>query len=243
MALGLLSWQHMVFTQEQWRNDTHQTKRSPMTPASLTELSPGKCRSLLNGLAMASHIFWGPNPSSCREMVKKDYIQDLMELASILGEENGASARAMASYLAEAEEPGELCRQLEESYVPLFVNNHGGAAAPPYHSCYEGEQGLLMGRPAEMMARRLEAAGIDLAELTSEPPDHLAVELEYLFLLLEAAFSQDDPRLLAEARSFAGQEMLPWLESFRQRLGRQSANLLYPSAADLVLAMVRLAAG
>jgi TorA maturation chaperone TorD len=69
--------------------------------------------------------------------------------------------------------------------VRLFISNRTGITAPLFHSCYASGDGLLMGEPARMMREVLAAQGLDLAETVHEPPDHLSIELEYLYYLRE----------------------------------------------------------
>ena len=212
-------------------------------PASLSELSQRECAIYLNGLALVSQVFWGPEPEACREMLSGRYLQDLTDLNDLLDQEGSAPHREMALFLSGFSDPKRLTEALEGDYLPLFISNKGGIAAPLYQSCHENPDGAMMGRPAVMMRERLEQAGLSLGGQSQEPPDHLAVELEYLFLMLEAAFNHDDPRLLTEARAFAANEMLPWMGSFRGRLDGRDASGFYRSAADLALSLVKLAAG
>ena len=209
----------------------------------LSELSPNEFRCLLNGLALMSQLYWGPTPELCQELVRVETAQELMELGDLLHEESGQAARDLVGSLQAIKDPVELYSALEPMFVGTFVSAPGGGVIPLYHSCYQNEEGLMMGEAARMMQMRLAEAGVDLEAITSEPPDHLAVELEYLFLLLEQAYTQDAPRLLNLARDFAAQELLPWLEEMQRRLPQADQCLLYPSATELLLAMVRLTAG
>ena len=219
------------------------TREVVAVPASLSELSQRECATYLNGLALVSQIFWGPEPNACDEMLSGQYLQDLTDLNDLLDQEGSGPQREMALYLSKFSDPAQLADALEGEYLPLFISDKGGIAAPLYHSCYESPDGTMMGRPAVMMRERLKRAGLSLGGQSAEPPDHLAVELEYLFLMLEAAFNHDDPRLLAEARQFAGGEMLPWLEALAKRLHERGSTGFYPFASELACSLTRLAAG
>lgn len=100
-----------------------------------------------------------------------------------------------------------------------------------------------MGRPAKMMASRLKASGLALPEEGSPPADHLAVEVEYLTLLLEGAFGEGGDDLLQAAQDFAATELKPWLKQFTERLETEAECPFYPAAAALLLALVSLVAG
>ena len=205
-----------------------------MIPLSI--IGQNEREALLDGLALLARIFWGPDASLCGDLCES--AQDILpRLTGLLSPPGPAAARDLIQHLSAYEDPAELCAQLEPAYVRLFVSDQGGVAAPLYHSCYQGE-GLLMGPPAQEMARRLEAAGLGLEQDSAEPPDHLAVELEYLILLLEDGWSHDDPALLVEAGEFSGSFMLPWVEGFLARLAGETNSRFYPLAAELLTALL-----
>ncbi len=189
---------------------------------------------LLNGLPLLSRIFWGPDPELCAALLDPGFQQEHRRFGCLLGKDAESAAAAMLRFLEPFSETGELCGRLEESYVRLFVNAPGGVCAPLYQSCYEGEGGLLMGSSAIRMRSRLEAAGITADP--AEPPDHLAVEVEYLFLLLESALERQDADPLHQVRHFAGEELLPWLTRFCGRLAGEERCPFYPAAARLLRA-------
>jgi TorA maturation chaperone TorD len=191
---------------------------------------------LLDSLTLLARVFWGPDASLCQDLCGAS--QELLsQLGGMLSPPGPAAVMELNQILDTCGNVEELCAQLETAYVRLFVSDRGGVAAPLYHSCYQGE-GLLMGPPAQEMASRLEAAGLGLGEESTEPPDHLAVELEYLVLLLEEGWPHDDPALLAEASDFAGRFMLPWVEGFSARLAGETGSRFYPLAAELLTALL-----
>ena len=133
-----------------------------------------------------------------------------------------------------------LFQNLEAEYVRLFISHRDGIAAPLYESCYvgvaAGETASLMGAPAVMMKKRLQASGLSLGEGISEPPDHIAIELEYLYFLLQKGWTEGRPSLFNEAVSFAADTMLPWVSKFRDRLAGQSEFRFYFWMASMVTA-------
>ena len=209
----------------------------------LSELSPAEFKRLLNGLALISQIYWGPTPELCAELTGPAVVEEVMQLSGVLGSSSESAAQNILAYLRRIENPGILHDTLESAYISLFVNHKGGVAAPLYQSFYEGD-GVLMGRPAIMMQQRLDQMGIDLAQKTGEPPDHLSVELEYLYLVLESAYMHDDPSLLSQAREFASTELLSWVELFRTRIpDHDDANRMYGAVTDLLLSILKLTSG
>ena len=75
-----------------------------------------------------------------------------------------------------------------------------------------------MGEPALRMKRCFEAKSLSIDTRVGEPPDHLAIELEYLYFLLEKGRSDNDRELIAEASSFSSDVMLPWVTRLQKRL-------------------------
>ena len=100
-----------------------------------------------------------------------------------------------------------------------------------------------MGRPVKMMESKLKASGLALPGEGSVPADHLAVEVEYLILLLEGAFGDGGEGLFVAAQDFARVELRPWLEQLAKRLETETDCPFYPAAARLLLALVSLIAG
>lgn len=215
--------------------DTDILRASGRDMTALSTVSEQEKELLLDGLTLLARIFWGPDASLCRDLCGPAR-EILAPLGNLLSPPGPAAARELGQALEACGNADELCSQMESAYVRLFVSDQGGVAAPLYHSCYQGE-GLLMGPPAQEMARRLEMAGLGLEEESAEPPDHLSVELEYLILLLEDGWSHNDPALLNEASEFALHFMLPWVEGFLARLADETKIRLYPLAAELLTAL------
>jgi len=193
---------------------------------------------LLNGLALAAQIFWGPEPELCRDMVRGEFRADLEALGPYLNAGGQESIRRMRAWVLDRDDD-RVCPELEDEYLRLFVNAREGLKAPLYHSHYESADGTLMGRPFRMMTGLFREIGIDPAEVTPEPADHLSMELEYLFLLLEAGTGRDRPDLLPAALEFARNQMLPWLRKMVRRLVEMdNPDTFYIPAAELVMALL-----
>ena len=153
---------------------------------SLDDLTTDDLSLLLNGLPLLSQAFWGPTGEWCEEMQQAATTDELGKLGTLAG--NPDAARTMAASMKGFGGFQRACEVLEEDYVRLFIAHRGGIAASLHQSVHESEDGRLMGRPAKMMEMRLKASGLELPKEGSVPADHLAVEIEYLTLLLEGAF-------------------------------------------------------
>jgi TorA-specific chaperone len=204
--------------------------------SSLDEYDPRQ-DAILDGLSLLARLYWGPDEELCADLAGPEVHELLSRLVPLLP---GAAPalRSLASHLAGQASPGQLCGELNPAYVELFLTRPGGAPAPLYHSCYVGE-GRVMGPPAGSMARRLEAEGLVLEEKPGEPPDHLAVEIEYLIFLLEEGWAGRRPQGEAEAAELAAQFMLPWIREFAARQEDVSPSPVFPLAAKLLMAILQ----
>ncbi len=195
---------------------------------------------LLNGFPLLTRAFWGPVEDWCEEMQRAATTDELKKLGKMTG--NDDAALTMIDSMKTFGHFKKACEALEESYVRLFISHRGGITASLHHSAYESEGGGLMGRPAKMMASRLKTMGMVLSGNSFVPADHLAVEVEYLTLLLERALGDGGEDLLATAQEFARTELTPWLKQLTKKLQTDSDCPFYPAAARLLLGMVSLIA-
>lgn len=191
---------------------------------------------ILDGLSLLSRFYWGPDEELCEDLASPAGRELFSRLARILPDA-APTLRSIQIHLQSAQSPEALCQELETAYVAVHVNPPAGGGAPLYHSCYVGD-GLVMGPPAGAMALRLEQAGLSLGEKAGEPPDHLAVELEYLIFILEEGLAGRREWGQEEAGEMAGRFMLPWVREFASRQGAAPSPLL-PLVASLLTAMLQ----
>jgi TorA-specific chaperone len=177
----------------------------------------------LKGVALLSKIFWGPAADDSREYLQGVYFKPFEVLAPVVEFEPPSILEDLIALNASFSDEKDIYQSLEQSYVRLFINSLDGIAAPLYASCYAfgnapGQDAALMGPPAAMMKERFDSKGLSLGEHIHEPPDHLSIELEYLYFLLDKGWSDGDTALIDEAVSFAGETMLPWVTRFQERI-------------------------
>jgi TorA maturation chaperone TorD len=190
---------------------------------------------LLDGLKILGQTFWGPSSEACTEMVKENYLNRLDSLRSVLKTGAGDGLPKIGSILRSFPDGDSLYQHLEEGYVRLFISAKGGITAPLYESCYEFEGAPLMGRAAIEMKERFEAKGLSVTDTIQQPPDHLSIELEYLYFLLDKGWRDKDDALVAEAAEFASQTMLPWVSNLSERLASERDCRYYPLMAAVLV--------
>ena len=177
---------------------------------------------LLEAVALLSQFYWGPDAEGSREMLQGIDLRPFEVLKPIVGYEPAGILDELKAINTSFADEDEFFQYLEQAYVRLFINSRKGITAPLYASCYAagsapGKNAPLMGLPAVLMKERFESKGLSLGDHIHEPPDHLSIELEYLYFLLERGWSDGDAALKDEAVSFAGQIMLPWVVRFQER--------------------------
>lgn len=195
---------------------------------------------LLAAFRRLCRLFWGPNAKDCGTLHSGEWFEPLEAIAAQEGKEGQPFLKTIAEMktVATASPSSQvLFEDLETLYVQTFINNRGGIAASLYQSSYESGSGSLMGPSAQRMKDRLAAAGLAVSNDRAEPPDHLGIELEYLYFLLAEGFDGLSDHL-AEAVDFAENEMAPWVTEMRERL-MASTVIFYVSAADLLLHLLR----
>lgn len=211
--------------------------KDPMTSTNRPNTDP---EFLLTAFRRLCRLFWGPNAEDCKILHSGQWFDPFDAIAVQGGKEGQPLLMAFTEMKAVATaspSPQALCEDLETLYVQTFINNRGGIAASLYQSSYESGSGSLMGPAAQRMRDRLASAGLAVSTDRAEPPDHLGIELEFLYFLLAEGFD-GSPEHLTEAADFAKTEMTPWVTEMRDRL-MEAVVIFYVSAADLLLHLLR----
>jgi len=190
---------------------------------------------LLDCLECAAAVFRGPDADAWTRLAESG-------LPELLGRDPAVLAHATLALrkLQSALDPmgPDLAATLETEFVRLFVAGRGGAVAPPYESCHQpSATPRTMGATALAMQRRLDAAGLAVDLGSNEPPDHLAVELEFLYHLLASSWSQNQPDLELQAHAFADETLADWLPRLSKALRDGNAHPAYIAAAELAEAV------
>lgn len=212
---------------------------------SRTRISTRQRQNLLDAIRIISSLFWGADEEKCHRLLNGDDLQTLAKLLPLLPADTHDAYAGLKDQVCDLTSVPELCESLEQAFIPLFVNARGGIAAPLYQSCYPGPdappaQAGLMEAAAERMQARFVSRGLDLASGLHEPPDHLAIELEYLYFLLDKGWTASEPALLTEAVDFSRTELLSWVPLIEQRVAKTAAGSFYALLLTILTALLRL---
>lgn len=128
-------------------------------------------------------------------------------------------------------------RELEIEYARLFVGP-GPLLAPPFGSVYLDGERTVMGPSTLEVAELYEQAGLRMDTGRGDPPDHVAVELEFAYFLV-----RESARLNGESRAdeidslqrhFVRQYLLPWVPSFCDDIAAHSESDYFRSLAFIL---------
>lgn len=195
---------------------------------------------ILESLDVLSHIFWGPEPNQCRMLLKGELTSVFETFDQKLDKSVHVKLNKLNSIIKKFDDPEVLFLSLNEEYVRLFISHKDGIIAPLYESCYEYDNAPLMGPPALRMHDFLDSVGLTLLDEFNEPPDHICIELEYLYFVLEKAWGGKKNKVqLKEACDFVSKIMLPWVDTFHKKLASEYPKSFYTLSAFLLCKVLR----
>lgn len=195
-------------------------------------------QTLLTAIKSMCRIFWGPDDRFCESVQKGSFLIPFEVLSTWVAYSPPDIIDKIRDVVDHYADAPSFCSDLEDIYVRLFISTRGGIAAPLYQSCYEYENASLMGAPASDMQKRFESKELSLAENMNEPPDHLSIELEYLYFLLKTGWAGENRALLDEAASFAADILMPWLSRFSERLSADTNGHFYSLMTSLLMSIL-----
>jgi TorA maturation chaperone TorD len=153
------------------------------------------------------------------------------------------SARALRDAASSAN-PDELLAE----YARLFVGPHA-LVAPPYGSVYMEPGGRVMGPSSLRVAEAYRRDGLSVDAGSNEPPDHIALELEFLSYLttLEsqagtAGEGSETERLQQRRDDFLHSFVAPWVPEFTERILAGTEDAYFVNLARCLETLVRWSA-
>lgn len=197
-------------------------------------------KALLEGIGLMCQIFWGPNPDLCKQIIQGAILASFEALDPVLSCNPSNALEEFKSVIKKYSDSNSLFEELQEDYVRLFVSDRDGIAAPLYQSCYEFENAPLMGSSAIEMKNRLESKGLALADNLHEPPDHLCIELEYLYFTLQKGWEGRNGFYVKEGATFASETMFPWVDAFYKRTASKNPYSFFSFATCILCALLNL---
>ncbi|HEX4884066.1 MAG TPA: molecular chaperone TorD family protein [Casimicrobiaceae bacterium] len=171
--------------------------------------------------------FYQPDPAFAEERM----FEAMATAGASLGPTFEDDARALGEAFAH-----EDLQALLVDYTRLFIGP-AGKLASPYASSWMGRDGAS---PAMPVLKLYGEAGFEVADNFRDLPDHVAAELEFLYLLIfrqaEAALDGDVDALAkweALERRFLREHLGTWVPPFAHALREGATSRFYQRLADL----------
>lgn len=184
-------------------------------------LARGNCFKLL------AACFYEPEKDLLLEEGVCDTLRELLEKQAPAA---AASAGTMQNCLVEL-----TPEQLKVDYAALFVGPFELIAAP-YGSIYLEQQRTVMGESTLQVQRFYDAADLQLE--IQEPPDHIAIELEFMYLLCSreaeaiVAGDMEQARYNRELQLDFARTMMGWVPAFTKCIQKGAQTEYYRALAS-----------
>ena len=161
---------------------------------------------IANGCCILGDCFWEPRvPGAAAWALLRRGAEQFGGLGPTLVREASQEAKKLS------------VEQMPLLYGRLFIDPFDTLAAP-YSSVYlDQDDGETGGTQAEVLGYYRNAE-IGIPPRAGETPDHISVELEFLYLLLVRVIQDEDVVRLALAAQFASEHLSLWLPAFAAQL-------------------------
>jgi TorA maturation chaperone TorD len=176
--------------------------------------------------------------SNCYLLPDCDFKKSVVALEYLIDKGYPRFAHETGSII-DAYEKTETSEQLRVEFTRLFIGPYI-MLAPPYESVYRDREGKLMGDSTMEVLRLYKAAGFDLADNYHDAPDHVATELEFLYILsakqMEAISSQDLPatkHYSSLAYSLLADHLYRWVPELTARIEAKAESGFYKCLARI----------
>ena len=175
------------------------------------------------------------------EKIKEDkFVDSLFELLSLVNEEAAGYTKLMKDDLQKIR-----IDELKFDYLSMFVGPKT-LLAPPYGSIYMEEQGQIMGASTYDAMRMYQEAGLKKAVNFKEPPDHIRVELDFMFTLIQQTIELCEESKLSEAENkinlqleFLAKHIAGWVKPFTNNIIENAKTDFYKNLAKATEAFIR----
>lgn len=165
--------------------------------------------------------------------------ENLSDLFNLVCPEAGVFATQMKEAIADYSE-----EELSIEYAKLFVGPFELGAAP-YGSIYLDAGKNVMGDSTMETAKIYKETGLTLDKNFKELPDHIAVELEFIYFLIyreleELEKSRHEKALfyIEKQKSFFNDFLVQWVPPFSEKIKKATSNRFYRALAQCLLSFI-----
>lgn len=127
---------------------------------------------------------------------------------------------------------------LQVDHARLFVGPFQVLAAP-YGSIYLEGNWKVMGESTLDARTHYHNAGLKIHTSLRNPPDHIAVELEFMYFLIFEYLEMEDPAIIKSQEGFLLSHLGRWIASFTELIQKHAQTAFYQSFAAVTEKFVK----
>lgn len=148
-------------------------------------------------------------------------------LVKDIGFLDSAAITGFSAFLEENREKNddEFYKKLAVEYTRLFTSAIPAVPCPPYESIYRED--IIMGNSTLCVLECYDNAGLKIVEKFRDLPDHVAVELEFLYYLSNYGYTEAHD-------SFMGEHFSRWVPKFCEGVEKNDSIGFYGHAARVL---------
>lgn len=106
---------------------------------------------------------------------------------------------------------------LRVDHAKLFIGPFD-VLAPPYSSIYIDGERKVMGDSTIKAYEHYKDSGLEMEPNFKDAPDHIAVELEFMYYLIFQYLKTEDSKFIEQQRSFLNSHLGEWIYPFTERV-------------------------
>lgn len=153
------------------------------------------------------------------------YLFHMVEALEELHPELARKAEDLADEL-ERYHLNESDNRLVIDYAKLFVGPFD-VKAPPYGSVYLDDGRRLMGDSTKAVEAVYRESGVEKLSVFHEPPDHITVEMEFVYYLYFKYIDTGELKYLEIMQRFIQQFIVTWIFSFTKKIREHAKEPFY----------------
>lgn len=142
-------------------------------------------------------------------------------------------------YMISENDQESILEDLSIEYTRLFINSYEGIVAVPYESFYKSYDKNVMGEVTVAISQFYTSYGLELTREFTEPPDHIAVEMEFMAYLITNEIQTLDTSgdhlktkfYLTGQRSFLKKHLSTWGDPFFTQIFKNTKNIFWREVA------------
>lgn len=110
--------------------------------------------------------------------------------------------------------------------------------APPYSSIYFDGESKVMSESTLIAMEYYKNAGLDMNGNFKDAPDHIIVELEFMYYLIFKYLNTNDNEFIKYQHSFLKNHLYLWIAPFTERIQKSANTIFYKNLAIITIKFI-----